>query len=429
MTSERPAPTTAYVWVWLPGAVAPVVCGQLVPARTRGRVQIIDFAYGRRYLARDDALPLYLPELPLVAGRLRPLEDLTIAGAIADAGPDTWGRRVVLRLLTGSALSGEDLDGVDELSYLLLSGSDRTGAIDFQTSSAEYVPRGGGTLEDLVAAAGAVDEGAEIRPDLRDALLGGSSLGGARPKVSLHDGDRHLIVKLSSRTDTFPIVRAEALAMELARRVGINTATSWLGDEVLGRDALFVERFDRAPGGRRHMMVSALTLLGLPAHAGRHATYVDLADVIVERFTAPTATLHELFRRIVFNICISNTDDHARNHAALWHPPAAGEGAGTAPLTLTPAYDLEPQNRSGGEAAQAMAYGPGGARLSRLAGCVEAAEIYRLTRTEARDTIDALVDVIRSDYDDAADLARLTRDDRDALFSRQILNPYAFDGY
>lgn len=421
----------AYVWVWLPGETQPVVAGRVRARRSpvAGAPEMADFVYGQSYLDRAEAVPLYLPELPLRRGAIPPRGDLTVAGVIADAGPDAWGRRVVLRELTGWAGRDADVDQVGVLTYLLHSGSNRTGALDFQESSDVYLARGGGTVEELVEAAARVDDGGDLRPELRDALFAGSSLGGARPKVAVSDGERHLIGKLSSKTDTTPVVRAEALAMELARRCGIVAAHSWLGDPVDGRDILWVERFDRVPGGARRMMVSALTMLELPEHAGRHATYVRLADVIIERFTEPTATLHELFRRIVFNVCVSNTDDHARNHAAFWHPPAQPAGPDGAWLTLTPAYDIEPQNRTGGEAVQAMAYGPRGYRLSHLAGCATHAAVYRHTRASAREVIDGVVGVISDQYSEAADLARLTRVERDQLWGRQVLNPFALEGY
>jgi serine/threonine-protein kinase HipA len=125
--------------------------------------------------------------------------------------------------------------------------------------------------------------------------------------------------------------------------------------------------------------------------------------------------LRELFCRIVFNICIGNTDDHARNHSAFWDGDA---------LTLTPAYDLCPQPRSGTEANQAMAIGRQGQRASQLDVCREAAEVFLLSRTQADQLIDELVVVIREQWDDAADAARLTGADRRLLWGRQILNPY-----
>jgi serine/threonine-protein kinase HipA len=408
MTSE---PTRAFVWVWLPDATEPVVAGAV---DLRG--EIVTFTYGRSYLARDDAIPLYLPELPLGRGRIVPVRDLTVAGCIADAGPDAWGQRVILYKRLGRLTRENDTEDLTFLTYLLESGSDRIGALDFQESPTNYVPRSGeATLEEMATAAERLERGEPFTPALGLALLHGSSIGGARPKALLDADNRKLIAKFSSSTDHYPVVKAEGVAMDLARRVGLDVAPVEMTTS-LGREVLLVQRFDRQIQGQRRMMVSALSMLELPEFAARYATYYDLADVIRARFTAPESTLRELFSRIVFNICISNTDDHARNHAAFWNGRT---------LTLTPAYDLCPQLRSGGEAVQAMAIGRDGFRYSNLAGCVSCADVYLLTRYEAQAIVDHQVNVIRSEWEEAADFARLTQAERQQLWGQQILNPYA----
>ncbi|MDO8391497.1 MAG: HipA domain-containing protein [Actinomycetota bacterium] len=411
MTSE---PTAAFVWVWLPGSTEPVVAGRL-----DDHGDTVDFVYGRSYLARPDAVPLFLPELPLEDRRLVPLDGMRVAGCIADAGPDAWGQRVILRQRFGRAAPDADPGDVGLLTYLLESGSDRIGALDFQASATEYVPRtSAASLEELLLAAERLEAGEPFSPDLDQALLHGSSLGGARPKVLLAAADRRLIAKFARNSDPYPVVKAEGVAMNLARRVGLHVAGTEV-IECLGRDVLLVERFDRtAVPGERRMLVSALTVLQLDERWGRYATYPALAEQIRMRFNDPKRTLRELFARIVFNICVGNTDDHARNHAAFWDGNQ---------LTLTPAYDICPQTRSGGEAAQAMAIRPDGYRFSRLAGCISAAPTFLLDRREAQEIVDRQVHVIRSEWADAADDARLTIAERDALWGRQILNPYALE--
>lgn len=406
----------AYVWVWLTGRTDAVVAGALEPFGS-----MLTFTYGRSYLARPDAVPLYLPELPLDRGIQRPLSGLDIAGCIRDAAPDAWGQRVILRRRHGSAADGHDTAELPMLSYLLESGSDRAGALDFQWSATEYAPReSSATLEALLTAAERFEAGEMLPPALTEALLHGSSIGGARPKATLTDGGHSIIAKFSSTTDTYPVVKAEAAAMDLARRAGVHAAATELR-HVLGKDVLLVERFDRTDvPGQRRMFVSALTILQLPEMAGRYATYYDLADVIRSRFTDRAGTLRELFARITFNICLGNTDDHARNHAAF----TDGEQ-----LALTPAYDLCPQARTGGEAAQAMAIGRDGFRLSQLAGCVDAAGEYELSTAEAREIIDHQIEVIRAQWGDAADAARLSSAERQALWGRQVLNPFALYDY
>jgi serine/threonine-protein kinase HipA len=405
----------AYVWVWLPGATEPVPAGKL---EQHEGADVITFAYGKSYLAREDARPLYRPELPLRRGRQEPLKSLRIAGVIRDGGPDAWGQRVILRRLLGKRdVRNVDPGNVSLLTYLLESGSNRPGALEFQASGETYEPRThSATLEQLQQGAADVESGAPMSQELLDALEAGSSVGGARPKATLSHGDRHLIAKFSSLTDNYPVMKAEAVAMDLARRVGLNVAKTELV-QVEGRDVLLVERFDRGPGGTRRAFVSALTIAKESEMNARYATYPGLADALRERSATRRETLKELFSRIVFNILVSNTDDHARNHAAFLD----GEGG----LELTPAFDICPQNRIGQEAAQAMAFGPEGERLSQVVQCLRAARVYDLSEGEARDIIDGQLDVIRTQWSEAADRATLTRAERDQMWGSQILNPYA----
>ena len=414
MTSERPS--EAFVWCWLPGAGSPVVAGRV---RTEG--DVLEFNYGRSYLERAAAIPLYLPELPLEPGVAAPLPGLTIPGCIADAMPDAWGRRVVRQRLLGPGSEG--VDELDPLTFLLSSGSDRIGALDFQTSPDVYAPReGSAPLAELAEAARLVDEGKQLTPELDRAILHGSSIGGARPKALLDDDGRKLIAKFSSTSDReFPFVKSEYVAMELARRCGLDVAPVALA-EALGKDVLLVERFDRVAGSdRRRALVSALTLFGLPEESMPDEwSYAELAQIVRARFTEPRSTLGELFARIVFNILVGNTDDHPRNHAAFWDGSM---------LSLTPAYDISPQRRGGGATRQLMAIAPDGWRQSQVAGCVENAAVYQLSRAEAGEIVDRQIEVIESDWDAVCDAARLTEVERRSLRGRQFLNPYATEGW
>lgn len=410
MTSE---PRQAFAWVWLPDATTPVVAGRLDAAGP-----LFEFTYGRSYLEREDRIPLYLPELPLERGPIAPLVG-EIAGCIADAAPDAWGQRVILNHLVGNA-NAETTD-LGLITYLLESGSDRPGALDFQVSASDYVSRAKdqATLDEMARSAQLVEEGVPLTPALDQALLHGSSVGGARPKALLRDGERELIAKFSSTTDTYPVVKGELIAMELARRAGLDVARVEL-TQALGRDALLVERFDRPGDGRRRAMVSALTMLGLEEMAARYASYADLADLVRARFTDAALTLRELFGRIIFNILSGNNDDHARNHSAFWD--------GTE-LILTPAYDICPAPRGGGETAQAMAIGRDGFRMSQVAGCVERASTYLLSEKEAREIVDRQIETIEGEWDEVCGLAGLTEVERAYFWRRQFLNPYATEGY
>lgn len=403
---------SAFVWAWLPGADKPVVAGRLSRYGDGYR-----FGYGESYLARPDAISLYAPELPLQPGWIDPPEGLEIAGCLWDASPDSWGQRVIIARLTGRHGAAADEVSLDRLTILLESGSNRIGGLDFQARPDEYVPRAEpATLDELHAAADALQAG-NLREDLAAALVSGTSVGGARPKVLVSDAGTQFIAKLPASTDTYPVVKAEAVSLELARRAGIEVPASRLTTS-LGREVLLVERFDRPGGGRRRMIVSGLTMLGFGDFLGaRYSSYPEILDVLRGSASSGQGLGRRLFERIVFNILIGNTDDHARNHAAFW------DGAH---LDLTPAYDLCPQLRSGTEANQAMDIDREGHRASKFSTCVNAAHIYGLTRPQASDIIDRQVTAVRENWDDARDLARLTEAESRALLGRQILNPYAF---
>ncbi len=407
----------AYVWVWLPGATAPIVAGRI--ARDGARYF---FNYGRSYLEHKAAMALYLPEMPLRRGEIAPPDGLAIAGALRDAAPDAWGRRVIVNRLLGTKGAAIDVDALDEMTYLLESGSDRIGALDFQRASDIYTPRGGkaATLEELQNVAERVQNGVPLTPELEQAMFHGSSLGGARPKAAIETQDAKFIAKFSASGDVTNVVKAEFVAMRLATAIGLDAAPVKL-ERAAGKDVLLVERFDRVRKGKawtRKAMVSALTLFGLDEMMGRYGSYRDLADIVRARFTEPKASLHEIFGRLVFNILCGNTDDHARNHAAFWD----GEM-----LTLTPAYDICPQNRTGREANQAMEIADGN-RASTLANCLAAAPHFLLTAKAAHDIVVAQIEAIRAHWRDVADAAALTRIDKEMLWRRRLLNPYAFDG-
>lgn len=414
MTSNG-AYTEAFVWVWLPGETEPVVAGRL---SQDGRNLV--FNYGKSYLARENAISLYEPELPLKPGVLALPEGLSMPNCIRDAAPDAWGRRVIINNKLG--LKGRDANSaeLDELTYLLESGSDRVGALDFQLSATDYEPRlaVNATLDELLEAAERVEKGVPLTPELAQALQHGSSIGGARPKALIQDNNRKLIAKFSSTTDFYSVVKAEFVAMRLARLIGLNAADVKL-TQSSGKDVLLIERFDRRYtdiGWERKPMVSALTLLGLDEMMARYASYEVLAEIIRHRFKNASATLRELYSRLVFNILCGNTDDHARNHAAFWD----GEM-----LTLTPAYDICPQGRTGNEASQAMLIS-GNNRMSRIASCIDAAPHFLLSPDDARDIVEHQKQIIESNWSLVCDEAGLTEIDRNLLWGRQFLNPYSF---
>jgi serine/threonine-protein kinase HipA len=343
-----------------------------------------------------------------------------MASCIRDAAPDAWGRRIIVNRKLGSKGDQIDVDQFDELTYMLESGSDRIGALDFQRSPTEYVPRVGGVarMEELLGLADRVETGRPITAELDQALFHGSSIGGARPKATIETGDKKYVAKFSSNSDVFNVVKGEFTTMRLAYHCGLNVAHVAL-ENVVGKDVLLIERFDRrksAGGWQRKAMVSALTLFELDEMMARYASYEALTDIIRHRFVAPTETLHELFGRLVFNILCGNTDDHARNHAAFWDGKS---------LALTPAYDICPQPRAGGEASQAMLI-TGENRMSALTVCLDAASHFRLSKKEAEALIEQQLVAMHKVWPVVCDEAGLNSTERNVLWRRQILNPFIF---
>jgi len=415
-TSEIHSPySEAYVWFWLPNATEPVVAGLL----SKQGEQLV-FNYGRSYLARSDAISLYSPELPLQQGNIPLLPGLSIPSCLRDASPDAWGRRVLMNRKLGLRGTNSNNFELDELSYFLESGSDRVGALDFQFTPTEYLPRQTDQplLEELLIAAEKVERGLPLNPQLDQALLHGTSLGGARPKVLLQDGSRKMIAKFSASYDLYSMVKAEFIAMRLAQKVGLDVASVELRS-VMGKEVLLIERFDRVHqelGWSRRAMVSALTMFELDEMMAAYASYEKLAEMIRHRFKNPKVTLRELFSRIVFNVLCGNTDDHARNHAAFWDGHQ---------LILTPAYDICPQSRSGQQASQAMLI-HGRERSSQLITCIAAAPVYLLGREDAIGIINHQIRVIENSWQTICDEAKLSEVERTFFWRRQFLNPFAF---
>jgi serine/threonine-protein kinase HipA len=416
MTSNKSGYSEAFVWIWLPGVTESVVAGKLSADGNN-----LEFNYGKSYLERKSAISIYDAELPLKAGALSLLPGLSMPGCIRDAAPDAWGRRVLINKKL--RLKGADADSaqLDELTYLLESGSDRIGALDFQLSATEYVTRSSVnvTLDELLQSAERVEKGIPLTAELDHALQHGSSIGGARPKALIEDGDIKYIAKFSSSTDLYNVVKAEFISMRLAGLVGLDVAPVSL-TKSSNKDVLLIERFDRIhtlQGWQRKGMVSALTLLGLDEMMARYAGYQDLAEIIRHKFTNASATLKELFSRLVFNILSGNTDDHARNHAAFWNGQM---------LSLTPAYDICPQARSGNEASQAMLIS-GDNRMSRISVCLESAHHFLLSKIEAMAIVEHQISVIGENWSDVCEEADFTKTDRTLLWRRQFLNPFAFE--
>jgi len=326
-----------YVYITLPGETSSVTAGRFVLEKTAQAQALGRFVYGRSYLKNPDAVEFDPIELKLSTRTYQTTQLNGVFGALRDAGPDYWGRRVIEKH-AGRAQLGE-------LDYLLESPDDRAGALGFGRHQSPPAPlrkfNQAIDLEKLQSLAAALIKD-EIPSDpqaqqVQDLMLLGTSMGGARPKAVVQDGEGLWIAKFNRDDDRWNNTRVEHAMLRLARECGLHTAESRI--ETVGtKDVLLVRRFDReraAKGYTRARMVSGLTLLHADeAPQGRQNwSYLLLVEELRRVVADAKSDARELFRRICFNALISNLDDHPRNHAIL---------AKEREWKLSPAYDLTP---------------------------------------------------------------------------------------
>ena len=402
---------SAFVWVWLPHQSMPVVAGQL-QQKNNGYV----FIYGKSYRERSNAIALSPFELPLSDIPFEPRDMKIMPSCLRDALPDAWGRRLMDYQYPAFHPT--------ELDYGLLSGSDRIGALDFQQSATEYVARDLGSvdLKSVDILANALEKDHHFPKSLAPILLHGTSVGGARPKCLITVDKVDYLAKFSLSADYYPFLKAEFIAMRLAKLAGLRVAEVLL-KKVHDRDILLVKRFDREHHEKkvtRKIMLSGLSLLELDEMEARYASYLDFADLIRMRFRNPTDQLRELYSRLVFNVLIGNTDDHARNHAAFW------DGSS---LELTPAYDLCPQLRVGFEATQAMMIEGEAGQRATLKNVLSVAEHFLLTKNQARDIMNQQIHIIDSHFLLLCDEAGLNKREQNRLLGHVIKSDFCMMGF
>ena len=332
------------VQVWVSQGDQDVHAGTLYTHRRRG-AESATFTYAGPYLARDDAYALD-PALALRSGSHHTAAGQKLFGALIDGAPDRWGRTLVNRCETALARGeGRAPRALAEVDYLLGVRDDlRQGAVRFQLDGGPFVAdevTGVPALTDLPALLDLADRAEVDRADLADLqrlVRAGSSLGGARPKAHVRDAEgRIAIAKFPSADhDTWDVMAWEKVALDLASHAGISVPASRLLD-LAGRSVLVIDRFDRTAAGDRIGYVSAMTML--EATDGDQRSYVEIAEVIERTSSRTTRDLHELWRRIVFTVLISNTDDHLRNHGFVHE---RGEV-----WRLSPAFDLNPDPQPG----------------------------------------------------------------------------------
>jgi serine/threonine-protein kinase HipA len=382
-----------FVYLQMPGTLEVVACGRFVRETTRGGGSVGRFVYGRGYRARSDAVPLDPFHLPVTPDVRETARLGGVFGALRDAAPDAWGRRVIERVM-----GRQDLGEVD---FLLQSPQDRAGALSFGRGP---VPPGPVRQHNRVVQLGELRRAAALLEDDRpgepvpnqilDLLEPGTSMGGARPKNVVVDDEGLWIAKFPARGDRWSNAPVEAAMLSLAGRCGIRvpeTRVEQVGDEAV----LLVKRFDRERVGAgdgeggylRHRMVSALTVLDAEESPTDRAgwSYVLLSDELQRWSGRARQDRLELFRRVVFNALISNVDDHPRNHAFI----APGRE-----WRLAPAYDLTPNPRQGLEERRlAMECGRFG-RVARRDNLLSQSVRFGLHADEASAVIDEMKAIV-----------------------------------
>jgi serine/threonine-protein kinase HipA len=377
-------------------------CGQLLMTEEGNVVQASSFAYGLNYARRPDALEVDPVSLSLrkredvLGKRLLPANQLPLFGGIRDAAPDAWGRRVIEAKLKVPANS------LPESQYLLHAGSDRVGALDIRSNINQGPSQGinaSHNLAHLLEAADRIEEGLPLPAHLEAIFVDGTALGGARPKASVRDERGVLwLAKFSSCKDSFDVPGVECAALRLAAEAGLQVPaldTRTVGD----RKLMLIRRFDRywsaptdaleqsvdlsltQPGANRveHRLgfVSGLTLLACDETESRTKAYTDLAQA-VRAYCHPRvirADNAELYKRMVYNILVSNDDDHLRNHGFLWDLRLCG-------WRLSPLYDVLPRASHATERFLHLGVGPQG-RLATLDNALATHAMFTLSRAEA----------------------------------------------
>ncbi len=371
------------VFIYLPGEPVAVPAGIFT---YEGDLQIGTFAYGRKYLERKNALPVDPVALPLGLTPRAVTTNKGLYGAFRDAAPDYWGRLVIAaeRKVPPEALS--------EIDFLLDANATRVGNLDFRTTPNDpeppLEPPHFNRLEEVLEAASKVEAGEELSGHLLHLLRQGTSVGGARPKCTVEWQEALWIAKFPARSDTVNIPRIEYAAMTLAGKCGIRIPVVHL--QSIGKTfVLLVRRFDREKhpeGWARKGFLSALSLRQWDEADRLNWDYGAIANTMLRHTSVPD--IRELFRRMVFNILVRNTDDHPRNHGFLFD--ASG-------MELSPAYDLVPsltQPGVGTAFSLAMSVGTRG-REASLENALSRARRFGLSGEEAGTVLEQMVETVR----------------------------------
>ncbi len=334
-----------YVYAHWMGMAAPELTGILSAHFAKGK-KAFSFEYDKDWIKTKQQM-LLDPDLQFYTGPQYPNNHKENFGIFLDSMPDTWGRTLMKRRVAQEAKAKDEKPKtLYDIDFLLgVYDESRMGALRFKTdpngpfldhSNANPTPPWS-SIRELQHAAKALenDDDQEAQKWLAVLMAPGSSLGGARPKANILDENKALwIAKFPSKNDTIDKAAWELLAYELALEAGINMAPCRMEKIAGSYNTFFTKRFDREGGERIHF-ASAMTMTGNSEDTIRDHTpsYLEIADFIQNKCVNITENLHQLWRRIVFNIAISNTDDHLRNHGFVMTD---------AGWELSPAYDINP---------------------------------------------------------------------------------------
>jgi serine/threonine-protein kinase HipA len=417
MTSEQ----ECYVYIVLPNTTEFVTAGRFRVSQSREGIKLGEFVYGKKYLARSDAVALDPVELPLSDQKYQTTRLNGYFGAIRDAMPDYWGRRVIEHNRKGP---------VDEFEYLLLGPDDRAGALGFGSNVEPPAPRRDFNktliLDALQETANTILNGGSLEQvDNQEALqvekllLAGTSMGGARPKAVVEDNNELWIAKFSTPDDRWNVPLVEHAMLNLAKACNLNVAESKM-TSVAGKDVLLVKRFDRDKEKKdyyRYRMVSALTLLKSNDDSTSRDSwsYLLLADEIRRVSMKPKEDLRELYSRMCFNALVSNLDDHPRNHAIL---------ARGVEWQLSPAYDLTPSPTIAQDSRSlAMSCGNMG-RVSRCENLISGCARFLLSKEDAENIIDVMARFIKENWYQGMRRAGVTEKD-----CGMIASAFEYEGF
>ena len=306
--------------------------------RVRGKETIL-FEYDDAWLKDPERFSLE-PALAMTRGAFVPPSGLSVFGSLGDSAPDTWGRRLMQRAERRAAeREGRTIRTLAESDYLLgVSDETRLGALRFRCVGEEsfQAPDRAGApplikLGQLLQVTERILRDEETDEDLQLIFAPGSSIGGARPKASVIDHHGYLsIAKFPKETDDYSVETWEEIALRLAEQAGIATPKHEL-IKAAGKAVLLSRRFDRQDRTRIPFL-SAMAMMS--AKDGEQGSYPEIVDSLVQHGAQAKTDARALYRRVVFNVLISNVDDHLRNHGFLW--------LGRNGWSLSPAYDLNP---------------------------------------------------------------------------------------